>query len=224
MMINELGLDTIEVGGSLGIAMEGGIISFGDAESAKQLVKEIEKDSLLGKVLGNGADITGKVLGVERVATVKNQMMPAYEPRAIKGHGVTFATSPMGADHTAGMTIREGLEPTAKEGQVEISKKMQLLSMLYDSLGLCLFVHVAVRDRLELVRDMVNSLHGESLTIEDLWKIAQESLRKEVNFNRKAGLNKATDRLPEIFNYETLPSSNTVFDIEADKLDAITEW
>ena len=49
---------------------------------------------------------------------MKGQVMAAYEPRAIKGHGVTFATSTMGADHTAGFTIREGLDSHERKGQV----------------------------------------------------------------------------------------------------------
>jgi len=204
--------------------MEAGLASFGDAEGAKKLLDEIEKETVLGRLLGNGAAITGKVLGIERVAVAKGQMMPGYDPRGVKGHGITFATSPMGADHTAGMTIREGLTPSAVEGQSEASKRMQLMSVVYDSLGMCLFIHVAVRDNLEFLTAMVNARYGVEFSVQNLMQIARETLRREISFNRAAGLSAATDRLPEVFSQEVLPTSGTVFDITKDELDAITVW
>ena len=59
----------------------------------------------LGRILGNGAEFTARVFGVQRAPVVKGQAMPAYDPRAIQGIGVTYATSTMGADHTAGYAI-----------------------------------------------------------------------------------------------------------------------
>ena len=62
-------------------------------------------DSELGTTLGNGAEAVGKKYGVTRIPVVKHQAMPAYDPRPIQGIGVTYATSTMGADHTAGYAI-----------------------------------------------------------------------------------------------------------------------
>ncbi|MCL5677024.1 MAG: aldehyde ferredoxin oxidoreductase, partial [Firmicutes bacterium] len=104
---NDLGVDTIEVGAAIGVAMQAGVASFGDGEAALRLMMdEIGRDTPLGRILGNGAEITGKVFAVTNVPTVKGQSMAAYEPRGLKGTGTTFATSPMGADHTAGNTVR----------------------------------------------------------------------------------------------------------------------
>jgi aldehyde:ferredoxin oxidoreductase len=102
---NDLGLDSIEAGNSIAIAMEGGALEFGDKEGALGLFDEIRKMSPLGRILGQGVEATAKAYGVHRVPTVKGQSMPAYEPRAIKGIGVTYATTPMGADHTAGIAF-----------------------------------------------------------------------------------------------------------------------
>ena len=99
------GLDTIEMGVTIGVAMEAGLLKFGDAQAAINLVKEVGKGTPLGRILGSGAAVTGKVFGVERVPVVKGQAMPAYDPRAVQGIGVTYATSPMGADHTAGYAV-----------------------------------------------------------------------------------------------------------------------
>ena len=97
---NDLGLDTIETGAALGVAMEQGLLSFGDAAAAEKLLTGIPDNALPGRLIAQGALLTGRVLGSRRIPTVKGQAMPAYDPRAVKGFGVTFATSPMGADHT----------------------------------------------------------------------------------------------------------------------------
>lgn len=68
---NDIGLDTIEMGGALGVAMEGGLASFGDAGAALDLLEEVRQGTPLGRVLGNGAGITGEVFGVLNVPVVK---------------------------------------------------------------------------------------------------------------------------------------------------------
>jgi aldehyde:ferredoxin oxidoreductase len=102
------GLDTIEMGATIGVAMEAGLIKFGDSEGAVKLIEEVGKGTHLGRILGNGAALTGKAFGMERVPVVKGQALPAYDPRAVHGIGVTYATSPMGADHTAGYEYTQG--------------------------------------------------------------------------------------------------------------------
>ncbi len=220
-LCNDIGVDSIDTGGAIGIAMEAGLLSFGDISGVKRLLEEIRQNTVLGRVLGQGGMVTGKILGVRRIPAVKGQIMAAYEPRAIKGHGVTFATSPMGADHTAGFTIREGLNSHKKEGQVEASGRMQVNGIIYDSLGLCLFAHPAIRDHHELLAEMVNGRWGTDLTALDLRTIAIKILEEEKEFNRRAGLGTSSDRLPEIFYEEANPSSGTVFDIPPCELDEI---
>ena len=182
---------------------------------------EIKSGTLFGRILGQGGAITGKVLGVRRIPAVKGQVMAAYEPRAIKGHGVTFATSTMGADHTAGFTIREGLDSHERKGQVEASGRMQVNGMIYDSLGVCLFAHVAVKEHHDILAAMVKGRWGWAWSAGELRNMAIGALREEREFNRRAGLGPATDRLPEIFSEEANPSSRTVFDFAPEELDAI---
>jgi len=102
---NDLGLDTIEAGDSIGVAMEGGLIEFGDGKGALKLLDEVKNKTPTGRILANGTAYVAQALGVTRVPVVKGQGLPAYDPRAIKGIGVTYATTPMGADHTAGYAI-----------------------------------------------------------------------------------------------------------------------
>ena len=95
-LCDDYGLDTIEVGVSIGVAMDAGIKEFGDSAGAIDLVNEIGHGTPLGRILGGGAALTGRILGVVDVPVVKGQSMPAYDPRAVKGMGVTYATSPHG--------------------------------------------------------------------------------------------------------------------------------
>ena len=120
--VNDLGLDTIEIGAALGVAADAGLLAFGDGERALALLAEIRQGTPLGRLLGNGASITGKALGVRRVPAVKGQALSAYDPRSIKGTGVTYATSPQGADHTCGLTIRAKIDHLSPEGQIAVSR------------------------------------------------------------------------------------------------------
>ncbi|HOG45196.1 MAG TPA: aldehyde ferredoxin oxidoreductase N-terminal domain-containing protein, partial [Anaerolineae bacterium] len=104
-LCNAYGLDTIETGATLGVAMQAGVVAFGDAKGAIGLIHEMGRGTPMGRILGGGTGLAGKALGVTRVPEVKGQGMPAYEPRAVKGIGITYATTTMGADHTAGYTI-----------------------------------------------------------------------------------------------------------------------
>ena len=137
--VNDLGLDSIEVGAALGVAAEAGLMEFGDGEAALRLLDEIRKGSEVGYDLGHGAANMGEKYNIERVPVVKRQAMSAYEPRAIKGTGVTFATSPQGADHTCGLTIRAKIDHLDPKGQVEISRAAQYNMAGYDTLGACIF-------------------------------------------------------------------------------------
>ena len=123
----------------------------GDGKAAIELIKEIAKGTGNGKILGNGAAFTGDALGVDRVPVVKRQAFPAYDPRAVKGVGVTYATTPMGADHTAGygvtaniLKVGGDIDPLKKEGNIELSRDLQIATAAIDAAGLCLFVAFAV--------------------------------------------------------------------------------
>ncbi|MGD8524112.1 MAG: aldehyde ferredoxin oxidoreductase C-terminal domain-containing protein, partial [Desulfobacterales bacterium] len=151
---DDFGLDTIEMGATIAVAMEAGLAEFGDAEAAISMVKEVGKGSHLGRILGNGAAVTGKVFGVERVPVVKGQAMPAYDPRAVQGIGVTYATTTMGADHTAGyavatniLNIGGSVDPLKPQGQAELSKNLQIATAAIDSTGMCVFIAFAILDQ-----------------------------------------------------------------------------
>lgn len=227
---NDYGIDTIEAGGAIAVAMEGGLASFGDGKKAIELMKEIKKGSVLGRALGCGATTIGNVLGVTRIPAIKGQNMPAYEPRAIKGIGITYATTPMGADHTAGYTIAPevlgvggSLDPldTDKSG---VARGLQEATAFIDSSGYCVFIAFAVLDipeGLEGAVETCNGVLGTSWTVDDIGRIGREVLDVERAFNKGAGFTNADDRVPEFMKYEKLPPHNNVFDVSDEELDKV---
>jgi aldehyde:ferredoxin oxidoreductase len=218
---NELGLDTIEVGAALGVAAEAGLWDFGDGARAIELVEEIGQGSVLGRLLGQGCATVGRVLGVRRVPAVKGQAMSAYDPRGIKGTGVTFATTPMGGDHTAGLTIFAPVDHHSPDGQVALSRDTQIIRAAYDALGLCVFLLGSTGNRPELLTDMLNAAYGTNLGPDDVAEIGRRVISLERRFNVRAGLTQATDRLPSFFRTEPLPPHGNVFDVPDEQLDEV---
>ena len=227
---NDYGLDTIEAGGTIAVAMEAQLAEFGDGPKAIELMKEIGEGTPLGHVLGSGAATTGKVFGVVRVPGVKGQNMPAYEPRAVKGIGMVYATSTMGADHTAGYTIAPEILGVGGEAdpldadKAALARGFQEATAFIDSTGYCLFIAFAVLDipeGLEGTVESCNGVLGTDWTTDDIARIGREVLDKELEFNKAAGFTKAHDRLPEFMKYEKLPPHNTVFDVPDEELDKV---
>ncbi len=233
-LCDDVGVDTIDVGNAIAVAMEAGVLKFGDAAGALKLLEEISAGSAIGRVIGSGAGITGKVYGVRRIPVVKGQALPAYDPRAVKGQGVTYATSPMGADHTAGYAVTANIlsvggtvDPLKAGGQIELSRNLQIATAAVDTAGLCLFVAFAVLDNpdaLLAIVDMLNAKYGLSLVLDDVSGLGKKVLECELDFNRRAGLTNADDRLPEFFTDEALPPHNTKFDITPEELDKTLTW
>ncbi|MGZ6249558.1 MAG: aldehyde ferredoxin oxidoreductase family protein, partial [Syntrophales bacterium] len=231
---DDYGIDTIEMGATIGVAMEAGLAKFGDAEAAIRLVKEVGKGTDLGRILGNGAAVTGKVFGIERVPVVKNQAMPAYDPRAIQGIGVTYATSTMGADHTAGYAVATNIlkvggyvDPLKPEGQIDLSRNLQIATAAIDSTGMCLFIAFAVLDQpdtFQALIDMLNAFYGLNLTADDVVALGKKVLKMERDFNARAGFTAKHDRLPEYFKKESLPPHNVTFQVTDEDLDKVYNW
>lgn len=220
---NDVGLDTIEVGCTLGVLMEAGVLPFGDSAAAIAAVEGIYQGTPLGRIIAAGAEVAGRVYGVTRVPTVKGQSIPAYDPRSCRGNGVTYATTPMGADHTAGYAVTSNIlkvggfvDPNKNEGQIELSRNLQIATAAVDASGLCLFVAFAVLDNpegLPTIVEMLNAQYGTELTVDDVLALGQQILKVEREFNAQAGFTKADDRLPEFFHEEELEPHKTKFDL-----------
>ena len=232
-LMDDIGIDSIETSVAMGVAMEAGVLSFGDGAGICRLLKEdVAKGTALGRIIGNGAGSVGRTFGVTRVPVVKNQAIPAYDPRAIKGIGITYATSTQGADHTMGYTIATNIlgvggkvDPLTKEGQVELSRNLQIATAAIDSTGMCLFIAFAALDDttcLPALIDLINARFGIALTGDDVVNLGKHILKTERAFNTAAGFTNVDDRLPEFFYTEPVPPHNVVFDFSGEEID--TFW
>jgi len=231
-MCNDLGMDTIEAGNTIAVAMEGGLAEFGDGKRAIELMEEIYKGTPLGQILSQGTEATAKAFGVIRCPTVKGQAMPAYEPRAIKGIGFTYAISTMGADHTSGYTIAPEIagvggkvDPLAID-KTELARNFQYSTAFIDTTGHCLFIAFPILDipsGFEGLVEECSGVLGTEWTAEDIMNIGKETINKERAFNTAAGFTKVDDRLPEFMKYEKLPPHNVTWDVPDEMLDAVFE-
>lgn len=234
-IMDDLGLDSIETAVAFGVAMEAGVLPFGDGKEVLRIFKEeIGSGTPIGRIIGSGAGQVGKVYGVTRVPVVKNQSIPAYDPRSIKGIGITYATSTMGADHTMGYTIGANLmgsgggivDPLKKDGQVELSQNLQIVTVVIDSTGICLFAGAPAADIptcVPSIIDMLNAHLGLELTPEWFGELGGNTLKIECAFNFAAGFTNKDDRLPEFFQ-EPLPPHNAVWDFTDKEIDAFWDF
>lgn len=232
-LCDDIGIDTIDAGVAIGIAMEGGLIEWGDKAGAIDLLNKVRTGDPVGKIIGNGAAFTGQALGVDRVPVVKKQALPAYDPRAVKSVGVTYATTPMGADHTAGYGVCQNIlkvggdvDALKKEGNVDVSKNLQVATAVLDAAGLCIFVAFPVLDSEEgfgMIVDLINARYGTTLSADDVLAIGINTLETEKAFNKAAGFTKKDDRLPGMFNAK-LPPHNVEWDFTDEELDSTLDF
>ena len=224
-LCNQVGVDAIETGAAIGVAMEAGVIAFGDADGAKDLVRQIGRGTWLGRILGNGVVATGRILGVRRVPAIKGQAIAAYDPRALKGNGVTYVTSPMGADHTAGNALEtvKTVNPLGIENQVESSRKLQIRAAILDTMGLCLFTRPPFTKNPDLFLPLLKGRYGWDLAYADVQKMGLDVLETEREFNRRSGAGEEFNDMPEFMREEPLPPMNSVYDVPMEEMQRIWE-
>jgi len=219
-LCDEIGVDTMEMGAAIGVAMEAGLLSFGDAQGAITMLEEIPKNTPMGRIIGNGAKITGKVFGVKRVPTVKGQGMAAYDPRSNKGIGVTYMSSPMGADHTAGCVMpgRTGFDPSKTydslkpDNQPEISLDLQIMVAIIDAMGVCFFVGLEI-ETINILAAALSARYDRKVSFYDMVELGKDILVNEHRFNQAAG-STSVELLPEFFEIEPLTPHETLFDVD----------
>ena len=223
---NDIGVDTMDIGAAIGLAMEAALLKFGDGEAALSLINEIREGTKKGIMIGNGCRFTGEKLGSKRIPHVKGQSLAAYDPRGLKGTGVTYATSPMGADHTCGNAIPNPLTPEynpgSPEGQGQVSRLLQVYHAAIDSLGICLFASLPALDFSDLQGHMVScvsAMSGNPVNEDYLMQLGIATLKAEKRFNEEAGFTNQDDRLPKFFAEERLLPSKNVFDVSYKDLD-----
>jgi aldehyde:ferredoxin oxidoreductase len=225
-LCDDIGLDTMNTGVAIAVAMDAGKVKFGDGAAAVQMVEEVAKGTEFGRVLGNGPAAVGKHLNHRRVPVVKEQSIAAYDPRGMQGNGVTYATCPMGADHTAGNLIGEYLagvlDPLKADGQVAASRNAQIAMAAVDCTGLCLLASPVLRtpEGNQAFLRALKAKFGTEFGADCIRGMGIKVLQAELEFNRKAGFTSKDDRLPDFFYKEPLPPHNKVFLVSDADLDS----
>lgn len=220
---DDFGVDTIEVGNAVAIAMEEGKIAWGDIEAVRNIYKEMQIDQGLGKLVSDGAVAVGKFLNAKRIPAVKNQALAAYDPRGSQGMGIVFETSAQGADHTTLNTLGiDGYDHRATKGIAKLLMKNRISATVGDNM-LCMFASIAIsadKDGYKAFAEALSGLYGESIDEDKVKNIGIETLNMEFAFNQKAGFTPEDDRLPSFFSTETASSTGMKYEVSHEESQA----
>ena len=243
-LCNELGLDTISMGMTIGCAMElfeqgllseedvGGTLNFGDAEAMVALTEQTGLREGFGDQLAEGSYRLAQHYGhPEYSITAKKLEFPGYDPRGAKGMGILYATSNIGASHMKGdMIYLEfgyfdfSLDPLSEQHKARFCKQMQDIYAVVDSVGVCAFVamrHLMKHDEsLELDRmaEAMRGATGAEFDPDGLLEAGERIYNLERSFLIAAGFTRADDTLPPRMLKEPLPegpAKGQVVDLEA---------
>jgi aldehyde:ferredoxin oxidoreductase len=220
---NDLGIDTIELGGTIGVLMEAGEGKFGDADYMKSVLDGLRNGTEAGKIHASGTACVGEALGVSRVPVIKRQAISAYDPRVIEVTGLTMMMTAQGADHTAGNLPSYDSKDKTTEELVAVSLEMQALCAAADSLGLCIFGRSVTNEHLDFMVQAMNDAHGVELPESFFVQLGKDTLRLENQFNKDAGFTAADDELPDFFYDEELPPSNRAARFHTAEVNAAAE-
>jgi len=238
-LCNEYGLDTISAGSTIACAMElyekGYIpekdapfpIRFGDGDTVVKLVQMMgERKGVLGDLLAEGSYRLAEHYGHPELSmSVKKQEFPAYDPRAIKGIGLNYATSNRGGCHVRGYTVAPEVlswpmaaDRLAYEGKAGLDKFFQDFTAVVDSSGMCLFTFFGMPNMSDYT-PILRATTGIPYTDEELLKAGERIWNQERLWNLKAGFTKKDDTLPPRLLKEPIPSGASKGEIcELDKM------
>ncbi len=224
---NDYGFDAIEIGHPLSIWMEAsekgytngeGKLAWGDPDGMTKAAEMVGKREGFGDVLAEGADATAAHFGHPELSMAcKNQGIPAYDPRGLKGEGLGYATSNRGACHLRAYTPAAELgvmpfnslkvDPLAWEGKGELVMIFQNFHAFSDSMDICKFSAFAQgADEYAL---QYSAMVGVEITADDVLKTGERIYNLERHYNNLAGFGEGSDQLPKRFLEEpsTMPGS-----------------
>ena len=210
---NDYGMDAIEIGNAISMYMEASErgyvdtpLDWGDGAGMVRVAEELaHRSSSVGNVLADGTVKAAEAWGHPELAmAVKGQAIPAYDPRAIKGEGLGYATSNRGACHLRGYTPASELlgipvktDPLDWDGKGPLLKIFQDLHAFSDSLDLCKFSAFAVGA--PEYAALYESVVGLPMSEEDVMLAGERIYNVERYFNNLAGFGGAEDSLPQRF-------------------------
>jgi len=217
---DRLGMDTITAGNLCGLAMEAKAqgrldydIEYGNVDQIADLLEKISSRQGVGDLLADGIVPAARAWGVEDLAIHVKGMEPAgYDPRALKGMGLTFATSPRGACHLRTTFYKPELSGIIPPEQIE--EKAELLIdyedrlNIFDTLVLCRFY----RDLYswEELEKVIRLVTGIDISTDQLREIAAHIVNMTRKYNIQEGLGPKDDRLPKRLTDKALPSGKAL--------------
>jgi len=214
---DDLGIDTIETGATIGVCMDAGKIPWGDKKAAMGLLKEMVDGTQFGNLMGQGTAAVGRKLKATRVPVAKGQAMPAYDPRNAQAMGVTYATSAMGADHTAGTAMMPFADMMGKAMRSGMSGRMQMGQAFTDSM-MCNFQFGLTNSDPTILPDLLNGAVGGAWDADKIAQAGRDIVQLEQDFNKAAGFTKKDTRLPEFFYTDVSQATGAVYDLTPDDL------
>ncbi len=210
---NDFGMDAIEIGNVISMYMEASQrgyvdtpLDWGDGEGMVRVAEDLaHRRGSIGNTLADGAAKAAAAWGHPELGmSVKGQAIPAYDPRALKGEGLGYATSNRGACHLRGYTPASELlgipvktDPQEWDGKGPLLKIFQDLHAFSDSLDLCKFSAFAVGA--PEYAALYESVVGLPMTEEDVRVAGERIYTLERYFNNRAGCGGADDSLPQRF-------------------------
>jgi aldehyde:ferredoxin oxidoreductase len=225
-LCDRLGMDTISAGNLCALAMEASergkiddSIAYGDVDAIANLLQQIARKEGVGAILAEGIIHAAKEWGLENIAVHVKGMEPAgYDPRVLKGMGLTFATSPRGACHLRTTFYKPELSglipPDLVEGKAEMLVEYEDRLNIFDTLILCRFY----RDLYpwEELEKAIRLVTGINLSKTELREIASAITTMTRKFNIREGFGPEDDFLPNRLLKKALPSGNALTSAEMD--------
>ena len=214
---NDYGLDTIEAGNALSVAMEatergllnGGSLAWGDSTAMLELLRKIAYREGIGNEIAESPARAAKKWGAPEISmSVKGMSIPAYDPRGIKGMGIAYATSNRGACHLRGYTPAaevvgnvlgpsEVTDPLAWEGKGKLTVIFQNVHAMTDCLDICKFATFS--ENLDAFADQYASITGNPMDANGLLEVGDRVYNLERYYNNLAGFGEGSDSLPDRF-------------------------
>lgn len=217
-LCNDMGLDTISMGNTIGCAMElaeKGLIAnefgFGQAGKLLDLISDTAYRRGLGAEMAEGSYRMAEKHGAPELSmSVKKLEMPAYDPRGMQGQGLVFATGNRGACHETGnmlgpevLALPRLIDRFATQGKAGIVSVHQNSAAVIDSLVYCKFTNMAVAE--EFFARTLSAVTGEHFTADDLMMVGERVWTLERLYNLREGFTKKDDTLPDRMLSEPVP-------------------
>ncbi|MBC8274668.1 MAG: aldehyde ferredoxin oxidoreductase family protein [Chloroflexi bacterium] len=234
-LCNDYGLDTISTGSTIAFAMEcyeKGILTerdagnlelkFGDPDILIEMVHRIAKREGIGDLLADGTKRVSEKLGKGAdgfAMHVKGLELPAYDSRAVKLTGLTFATANRGGDHITAfvqgptyldipfLVVEESMieNPLVENvGEVKVAKDLEDALTVFDCAGACKFMAMCLSTE-EWINLIRYGLGWDDFTVTDFRTIGERVYNLARAFSVREGLTAADDMLPKRLLEEPLP-------------------